>query len=180
MQKKSHSLFVVLLMIGMIIGAVCWGAVKNWSHERSVVESKSVSLTAMLEARVEVAYNILTVAKRHMTSDNALIKAVEKDRNVLEGDGTLREKAIANERFTGNASALLSALEAVESVKNDSRDSMYVSQLLLQALIQSQERTAQAEYNQAASDFNDRLDSSFSGKLARFLGTSRSEEFIIE
>ena len=78
-----------------------------------------------------------------------------------------------------NDTALLEKLAQLDSVKKDDRDLMYVTSYLPQMLAQSEQKTAGAAYNQAAADFNGRMNKTFSGWLARtMLGIKPAAEFI--
>ncbi len=177
MQRKFSSVFAAIIMVVLLALAVGWGAQKGWTHEREAVEKTLVSLENMLAARAEVAANVLTVAKRHLPETDAGVLALAADRAALQS-GSLAERAAANERLTEDARALLTALAALGSVQSDERDSMYVGQMLPQALEQSLERTAQAQYNQEARSYNERFARGLSGALARLMGVKEAEEFI--
>ena len=71
--------------------------------------------------------------------------------------------------------AVLTALAALPSVQDDDRDLQYVTQMLPQALEQSERLAEQAAYNQAATEFNQGLTGSFSGRIAQLLGITRAE-----
>ncbi len=176
---KIRTVFAVLLMVCLVLCAVGYGAQSGWSNERSAVENSLVSLDAMLHTRIETANNVLTVASRHLPEGDEMLVALRKDRAVLESKVQLSEKADANNALGTHARALLTALAALDSVKNDSRDLMYVTSLLPQMLEESEERTSQAAYNEVARDFNERLyQDHFSGFIARLLGVKPAEEFV--
>ena len=169
------------LMVILVVGSVIFGAYRGWSDERARVNETYAGLESMLQTRVESAYNVLAVAKRHVPETDESYENVKKELAVLEGKGALGEKARANEALTRDAGALLSHMAALDSVKNDSRDQMYVSNYLPQMLAQSEEKTVGAAYNQAAADFNGRMKGTFSGWLARtLLGIKPAEEFIAQ
>lgn len=166
-----------ILMICMMLFSVCFGAYQGWSKERMQVEETYAGLESMIHTRIESAYNLLTVASRHLNADDEGLRHVAADRDILEGRYTLSQKAQANESLTRDAQALLDALEALPSVQQDSRDKMYVESYLPQMLAESEERAAGANYNTAAAEFNSRLEGSFSGWLASLMGIQAAEEF---
>jgi hypothetical protein len=168
-------------MVILVVGSVIFGAYRGWSDERARVNETYAGLESMLQTRVESAYNVLAVAKRHVPESNDNYSNVKNELAILEGKAALGEKAKANEGLTRDAAALLNEMAALDSVKKDERDSMYVKTYLPQMLAQSEEKTVGAAYNQAAADFNGRMKGTFSGWLARtLLGIKPAEEFIAQ
>ncbi len=172
------AIMVILMAAGVVIGAY-----RGWSSERALVNETRAGLESMLQTRVESAYNVLAVAKRHLPEDDEAYLRVVRDRNDLEGGSNpawdnLSQKAKANDALTVDAAALLDKLAQLDSVKKDSRDNMYVTSYLPQMLAQSEQKTAGAAYNEAAADFNGRMNKTFSGWLARMLlGIKPAAEF---
>ncbi len=176
MKLRAGAAF--FLMILMVAVSVVIGAYRGWNEERAMVKETRAGLEEMLQARVESAYNVLTVAGRHLPQDQEAVLRLRAARGMLEGRASLSEKAAANEELTQAAQDVLSLLVQAESVQNDSRDKMYAESYLPQMLAQSEEKTAGAQYNIAAAQFNERLNASFSGKIAALLGIDMAEEFI--
>ncbi len=177
---KLRSGIAFLLMVILVVLSVGFGAYRGWSQERAKVEESYAGLESMLRTRVESAYNVLAVAKRHVNGGEGqrLYQLVEQTKDVLEGDAALSVKADANAQLTASVNDLLAYLSTLDSVRQDSRDQQYVASYLPQMMEQSEEKTASANYNSAARDFNKKLDSTFSGWLARLLGIKPAEAFI--
>ena len=179
MKLKTGWAFALMMIL--VVGSVIFGAYRGWSDERARVNETYAGLESMLQTRVESAYNVLAVAKRHVPENNENYSNVKNELAVLEGKAALGDKAKANEGLTRDAAALLNEMAALDSVKKDERDSMYVNTYLPQMLAQSEEKTIGAAYNQAAADFNGRMKGTFSGWLARtLLGIKPAEEFIAQ
>ena len=178
MKLKTGWAFV--LMIILVAGSVIFGAYRGWSEERSRVNETYTGLESMLQTRVESAYNVLAVAKRHVPETDETYASVKNELSVLESASQrLPQKAEANEGLTKDAAALLAYMAQLDSVKGDERDLMYVTSYLPQMLAESEAKTAGAAYNQAAAEFNARMKGTFSGWLARtLLGIRPAEEFI--
>lgn len=172
MKFRPAAAFVLMLL--MVMFAVSFGAYQGWNREKAQLEeAEGASLNAMLRARAESAYNLLTVAKRHLPENHESLQAVGECWQALadeKGVYTLAQKAAANESLTAAANALLSGLESLDSVRQDSRDLMYVQSLLPQMLKESNQTAAGAAYNEAAAQFNQAMTGSLSGSLARRLG----------
>ena len=176
---KLKTGWAVAIMVILVAGSVVFGAYRGWNDERALVNETRAGLENMLQTRVESAYNVLAVAKRHLPETDEAYQRVVQDRSGLEGaSDDLAQKAAANDALTVDAAALLDKLSQLDSVKNDSRDNMYVTSYLPQMLAQSEQKTAGAAYNQAAADFNSRMNKTFSGWLARILlGIRPAAEF---
>ena len=182
MKLKTGWAFAI--MVVLIAGSVVYGAYRGWTDERALVNETRAGLESMLQTRVESAYNVLAVAKRHVPETDEAYQRVAQDLKNLESSQresetqAMARKAKANEALTVDANDLLEKLSRLDSVKNDDRDNMYVTSYLPQMLAQSEQKTAGAAYNQAAADFNSRMNKTFSGWLARILlGIKPAAEF---
>ncbi|MDD4081109.1 MAG: hypothetical protein PHP02_06815, partial [Eubacteriales bacterium] len=153
------------------------GAVKGFRQEKAQVENALGSLGPVFTTRVETGNNLLTVAHRHLPPGDERVEAVARDVRELSAQESLPFRAEANTRLEENAKVLLAHLENTPSVQADSRDLSYVTGLLPQALDQSAQWTDAGSYNQAALAFNDRLNGTFAGFLARLLGETEAQLF---
>ena len=176
---KLKTGWAIAIMVILIVVGVVFGAYRGWTDERALVNETRAGLESMLQTRVESAYNVLAVAKRHVPVTDEAYQRVAQDLKALEDKSdNLAPRAQANDALTVDAAALLDKLSQLDSVKNDSRDNMYVTSYLPQMLAQSEQKTAGAAYNQAAADFNSRMSKTFSGWLARtLLGVKPAVEF---
>ena len=168
----------IVIMIVLVIGSVLFGAYKGWTNEKAHVDATYAGLESMLQTRVETAYNILAVARRHVPETDEAYQRVSMDLSQLDNAYTdLGRKAEANDALGRDAAALLKALAGMDSVKQDSRDAMYVDNYLPQMLAESEEMTVGAAYNQAAAEFNSRINRTFCGFLAKLMGIRPAEVF---
>ena len=185
---KLKTGWAIAIMVILVAGSVIYGAYRGWTDERVLVNETRAGLDSMLQTRVESAYNVLAVAKRHLPESDEAYQRVEQDLKDLEGSGktesdaaAMERKAKANDALTADGKALLDKLSQLDSVKTDDRDNMYVTSYLPQMLAQSEQKTAGAAYNEAAADFNGRMNKTFSGWLARtLLGIKPAPEFIAQ
>lgn len=180
MQEKKglHPAIACAIMVVMLCCALLMGANKGWTKEKTPVDTARSELMETVQARIETAYNLLTVAGRYMSRDDALYAAMQQDLTSME-KGKENLRMISMEQFSSDAKALLSALSARPEVQSDSRDFMYVSQMLPQAVEQCLNGTAAQNYNAAAQHYNDRMNS-FSGLLARLTGVKQAALFTEE
>lgn len=179
-KKTLDPRIAFCIMIVMICIALCIGARKAWIEKRIVVETAYAEWQENLEQRVETGYNLLTVAGRYLSQDDPLFSAMKNDVALMEtatkgiADGV--EAAAASQQFVNDANALLSAMSANPAVLSDSRDNMYVSSMLPQAVEQSGRDAAQQAYNTTAESFNKGM-RSFSGFLAHLTGVDYAVVF---
>ncbi len=177
MNGTARAILAFFLMVILISAAFAVGAWRGFTGDREQVELALDSLSDVLDTRVEMGQNLLTVARRHLQKDHPLIKAVEKDIAELSGGSALLKKAAINERFTADADALLKELEASPTVQGDARDLSYVTGLLPRGLEQSARWADAGQYNKAAQEFNSRLNGQLNGRLAKLLGVREAELF---
>lgn len=170
----------VLITACLVVFAFVFGAYQGWTNEKAQVNEAYPGLESMLQYRVEAANNLLTVARRHLSADDELVKKVAEDKDALSGRQGLKEmkkKAAANEKLTEDAEALLQKLAATDSVRTYNRDLMYVENTIRQQFSESELKAAGAQYNEAAKAFNDSLQGSFSGWIAGLMRVGPVEEF---
>lgn len=177
-KKGLHPAIACAIMCVMLACALCMGANRGWTKERKSLDGEVSALNAALSARAETAYNLLTVAARHMDESDARLAQLRGDIKLLENaSAPLAERAAASARYQPACKEILSALAALPGVQSDSRDVMYVIQMLPQAVEQCASQGAQQAYNEAAEAYNARMRKSFSGLLARLTGVDFAPSF---
>lgn len=180
MHKKVNAVLAFGIMMVMLVAAVVWGACKGWAGERLQIEQSMDTLYEILNARREIGNNILTVAQRHLQKEDALLRTLRDDMNQMEKNSDFDTLARVNADFERDASALLQHVSMQPSLKADERDSMYILQMLPQALNESARMTEQVEYNEQAEGFNQRMRGSFSGRIAHALGIDYAQQFVVQ
>ncbi len=179
MNFTARAVLAFFLMLVLLFAAVAIGAYRGFAGDKAQVELALNSLAGVLETRIEMGHNLLTVAKRHLSASDPMVQAVVKDLADLSGQAPLLEKARVNERFALNADALLKAMEASPGVQADERDLGYVTGLLPRGMEQSARWADSAQYNKAAQEFNNRLKGQLNGRLAMLLGVREAELFTV-
>ncbi len=177
MRKAPVFLLGLIILLVLVASALSIGAVRGYRDEKAQVESALTSLDKVFGSRVETGNNLLTVARRHLSGEDPMLLAVERDVKALSEKALWPKKMEANLQLEKDAGALLKALEARPSVREDSRDLGYVTGLLPQALDQSAQWADAGRYNEMSAAYNERLRGSFSGWLARFFGVGEAELF---
>lgn len=177
-KKGLHPAIALCLMIVMVAVSLLIGANKAWSERENVVKLGLAEAEEMIMLRVETAYNLSTVARRYVSEGDPLYAALQQDLREMENtDLPLARRGKACDAFLNDAQALLDALKNDDGVQADSRDRMYVMQMLPQAVEQCRNNDdAISAYDKMAQSYNDGLDS-FSGWLAQLTNVNRAETF---
>ena len=176
-MKTAFKLFIsFLVMLLMMLAAFAIGSYRGFTEEKLQVDLALGSLSDVMNTRIEMANNLLTVAKRHLPQDDELILKVRQDILDLSGE-SLTRKAQANERLGDNSELLLNRLETLDSVIADSRDYSYVTGYLPRGFEQSAQWADAGLYNSAARKYNDELKGSLNGQVAMLLGVPAAELF---
>lgn len=176
MKTAPKLILGILTMLLMMLVAFGIGAYRGFMEEKLQVDLVLGSLSDVMNTRIEMANNLLTVAKRHLPQDDELVLKIRQDIRDLSGE-SLRQKAQANERLDHNSALLLKKLEALDSVKADSRDYSYVTGYLPRGFEQSAQWADAGLYNSAARKYNNELQGTLNGKAAMLLGVPLAELF---
>lgn len=174
---KGRAFLAFLAMLVMLVAAFAVGAYRGYFNDRIQVELALSSLSDVLQARIEMGYNLLTVARRHLPEDDALVVSVQGSIRTLEGDAGLAAKAAANAQLSRDSRDLLNKLEGMDSVQTDQRDLRYVTGLLPRGFETSAQWADAEAYNSAVREFNKRLNTTLNGRVAKLLGVMDAETF---
>ncbi|MGN0778567.1 MAG: hypothetical protein ACI4MJ_05420 [Aristaeellaceae bacterium] len=171
MKNTLLTILSILLAIVLAAGAVCLGAYRGWSQERTDalhVVSADADLSASLEERAMDAANLAVVAARHLPAGDADLTALRDIRAILtDASAPSDEKTRADGQLTLLAEKLAASLPQLDSVAASARDQVYIA-TLTRTLAQGADSAA--AYAAAAQHFNDRLSSTLTGRLAMLLG----------
>lgn len=179
-KKGLKTVLAFVLMIVMVVCSLFIGAHKAWAKRWDEVNNSLAQAEEVLKLRTETAYNLLTVAGRYLTENDAGYAAVSADLKQMQSTSEeLFARADASIRFQSDAQALLTTLAQSAQVQSDSRDRMYVTLMLPQAVEQCANNAAFAAYDAAAGSYNSALNS-FSGLLARLTGIRYAELFEVQ
>lgn len=177
MKASARAVPAFLAMLLLLALAFGIGAYRGMYNERLQVELALSSLQDVLETRVEMGNNLLTVAGRHLDGEDPLVKAVREDISLLSGEGSLPGILSANQRLARDGKALLAQLESSPSVQTNEQDLFYVNALLPRGFEQSAQWADAAQYNQAARAYNARLKGTITGLAASLLGVEPAALF---
>ncbi|MBP3636800.1 MAG: hypothetical protein J6K13_04505 [Clostridia bacterium] len=171
-MKDSLSTFLcILLTIALVVGAVCIGAVRGWHGEQvAALEAVSVGsdLSEPLRIRAMDAANLAVVATRHLPpKDPDVVTLQQSYFKICKTNSSAIERAQADAQISIAAESLAKRLPELASVQASQRDQAYIV-ALTRAL--SQTTTFADDYTAALEDYNKRLSTSLTGKLAMLLG----------
>ena len=78
-KKSLHPAIACALMVIMLCCALLNGAHKAWTKEQNALEQYRAAVLESVQARVETANNLLTVAGRYTGASDPLYAAVQSD-----------------------------------------------------------------------------------------------------
>lgn len=173
MKIRLSTILSIIACLALCAGALCVGAYRGWSAER---DSALAALTAGGEMRTQLenrgmdAANLAVVAARHLAADDAELTALRKASSTLLS-GTEDAEIIlqADAVITDVALRFSQELPALPSVQQSSRDKTYVT--MLTSLLGKKSGLTHT-YTLLVEDYNQRLESSLTGRLAMLLGVS--------
>lgn len=176
MKNNLITALCIVLALALACGAVCLGAYRGWSGERSqVLEalSREGKLALSLQNRAMDAANLAVVASRHVKEGDAAsgdVAALREGYAVLTGENAdAAAIARADAAISGAASRLAAVLPELPSVQASPRDQAYISTLTRTL---SEDTGAAAAFAGAVRDYNARLTGSLTGRLAMLLGVA--------
>lgn len=172
MKNTLTNILCVVLVAAMVVAAVGIGAVRGWNSQREEALSalsEAGELGASLQVRAMDAANLAVVAARHLT-DDADVAALRTAYDTICGNSaTPAQLADADNAISIAAVRLAEKLTVLDSVQASSRDKAYISSLTRTL---SETSGAATAYAAIMEDYNTRLTSSLTGRLAMLLGVS--------
>lgn len=170
MKNTMTNVLCVVLVAAMVVAAVGIGAVRGWNGQREEALtslSETGELGAAIQVRAMDAANLAVVAARHLT-DDADVAALRSAYDTICGSSaTPAQLADADNAISIAAVRLAEKLTMLDSVQASSRDKAYISSLTRTL---SETSGASTAYAAIMEDYNTRLTSSLTGKLAMLLG----------
>lgn len=173
MKTRINTILGVALCVALVVAAVCIGAYRGWSADRSETLNALTAdgeMHALLENRAMDAANLAVVAARHLPADDEDLTALrDASALMLSGKAGTEELMLADDVITGVALRFASELPELSSVQSSKRDKAYVS-MLTGTL--GKKTGLSHSYTLLVEDFNQRLSSDLTGRLAMLLGVS--------
>ena len=171
MKSKWITVLCVAAAVVMTVAAVCIGAVRGWGGEQEKVLSaftEDSSLHEYLDTRAMDAANLIVVASRHLPADDATLTKLQMARStLLHPEASVMQLSHVDAVITEAAKTLAETLPKLDSVKASSRDQAYIT-TLTRTLSAATDVTS--AYDTAVKTFNERMNGSFTGMLAKLFG----------
>ena len=178
---KSGKLTAILIMIVLVVVSLGIGAHKGWSGEKEMLESAYKSYMDAFTQIKETSVNTLTVASRHLSSENTQVKALSGLILECAREGSQRQIVDRYHALITATKSLFTTLKSTSSLQKDERDSMYVNALLPQSLDYCINLVVEHEYNDLAKEYNKARNTNFvSSFFASLLGVSKPEIIPVE
>ena len=171
MKTSLSTLLCAALCVILTACALCVGSVRGWSSEREAALnslSSEGALHTQLQNRAMDAANLAVVVARHVPAEDARLTKLADIRRTLESEkSTIEDLAQADSELTALALSIGQELPQTSSVQASARDQAYIATLTRTL----GEATGMADsYAAKVEDYNDRLTSSLTGRLAMLLG----------
>lgn len=132
-----------------------------------------LSIQNDLDYRVELAYNLVTVAKRYLDADDPAVAALLDARQALDDANDPAEQYDANMKLTTASTDLYEALGKLELSEKDEkyRRSIYSD------MTSRNDTIGNDPYNQLATEYNQKLERFPANLLAPLTGVEKAELF---
>lgn len=168
MKKTISTALLFIISAVLVLSGVLYGSYKGWREESArvtMVYESADGLKNMLSYRANDGANLEKVALRHVDKNDAQLQAVLECRAVLLSESaTLHDKFLANQRLSETSGALIASLSKLPSVVASQRDQSYLKSIERDLNLLNQSSAA-SMYNEAAHDYNTRLNRSLGGRL---------------
>ena len=163
----SAVIALVLVAFGLFYGT--WMGYREDRAEVTGLLEMENGLMDVLGYRAADGLNLCVVAGRHLPQDDAGLTALHTAAQALRDAKTLSRCKAADEELAKAVTDISAQLQQTPSFQQSQRDQSYLA-MLTADLDNLSASAAISTYNDAASDFNRKLDAPLSGALARLLG----------
>ena len=181
MNKLDNKRFAVVGMIVLIVLSVFIGAARSLYPMRSEaqqiffegIDKDGLGIQNDLNKRIELAYNLVTIAHKYCDSDTDEIKAVLSARDELTKSDSIKEKYRANVSLTEATEDLVNDLSSYSLSDKDER----YRKEIRDDLASRNEIISSDGYNALASSFNSELSAFPASIIGRLIGVRPLELF---
>lgn len=162
----------VLIALVLVAFGVLYGTANGYQEERSAVTELFAAengLRDVLHYRAADGLNLCVVAQRHLGEEHELVEQLERTARSLQSAAEPQLCFQLDDGMDALAHAVMREMSIPRSFQMSERDQRYLD--MLKADLDSLSASAAASgYNQAAQDFNRKLDAPLLGGLAKLLG----------
>ena len=139
------------------------------------VDGDGLGIENDLNNRIDNSYNLVTIAKKYIDQENAVIKNTLEARAELVNSKSIADKYRANLRLTEAVEELYTALGAVEP-KLSEQDETY-RRSLYSNLTSRNDTISHDGYNDKAAEFNNIIEGFPASLISRLVGINKAELF---
>ena len=180
MYNKKIAIAVMLLMIIISIPFGGYRSLNKLYKEVNRtfyqgVDGDGLGIENDLNNRIDNSYNLVTIAKKYIDSENDVIKNTLKAREELVNSQSIAEKYRANLSLTEAVEELYTAL-GDESLGLSDQDKTY-RRSLYSNLTSRNDTISHDGYNDKAAEFNSTLESFPASLISRLVGINKAELF---
>ena len=181
MKLLKRRSVAALIMVLMILGGTLYGGHRSLMKLRDEAEAvfyngvdgDGLGIQNDLNERVDLAYNMVTVAKRYLPEDNEAVQKVLTARDALAAAEDPEGKNAANRQLT---EACIELYEALAGKSLTEKDEEYRQQIY-QDLSSRNDTISHDGYNQVAENFNKTLQRFPANILGSLTGVEKLELF---
>ena len=177
MKPKLSIGVCVLISLALVLLGLGYGTYSGFADDRKqaveLLEGEN-GLAGVMSYRGSDGLNLCVVAERHLAGDSDVAALHALSQKLSDGQGNMAEIAARSKELDALVSAVRQKLVDKDSFRQSERDQRYLAMLEsdLNSLAQSDLANT---YNKAAEKFNQRLNDTLMGKLARLLGVTPCE-----
>ncbi|WP_426350004.1 LemA family protein [Alloiococcus sp. CFN-8] len=180
MYNKKIAIAVMLLMIAISIPFGGYRSLNKLYNQVNRafyqgVDGDGLGIENDLNNRIDNSYNLVTIAKKYIDADNAVIENTLDARDSLVNSKSISDKYKANLRLTEAVEELYTALGA-EELKLTDQDKSY-RRSLYSNLTSRNDTISHDGYNDKAAEFNNILEGFPASLISRVVGINKAELF---
>ncbi len=177
--KKPAAIAVAVIMI--IASILVSGGSSLRSQRKEVenmffngVSNDGYSIQSDLDAKIEVANNLVTVAKRYYNSSDTMLLELIEARQELDGAVEVGEKRNASRKLDDAANSLIERMESDSTISMSDKDKKYC--MSFKAELKSRNLTIENDrYNDYASRFNSTISTMPASIISTLTGVKKLE-----
>lgn len=179
-MKKSLPISVcILISLALVLFGIVYGTVSGFKDDQEKVTELLTGdngLEDVLGYRGADGHNLCVVARRHLTEDEDVANLSRIAVILTDESQSLAVRKAENDQLDAAVEAVKAKLSQTPSFLESPRDAKYLTMLESDLKNLSGTGTDKATlYNQAAQEFNQKLQDSLMGKLAQILGVPTLE-----
>lgn len=175
MKNKLPTTLCVLIALVLVVFGLLYGTWSGYREDRARVDellTMENGLLDVLSYRAADAINLSVVGRRHLPAADQDLIMLEKYGRELQQAADVRASTSLDHAAAESFATVSAKLQETASFQQSQRDQRYLDMLTADFNSLRASDVVNA-YNQAAADFNTRLDSPLSGDLAMLLGIEK-------